>query len=277
MADNPFDRFDAPAARPRPAQRPMLTQKRDLELEGARSNLASDAMGRAKAAADLRQAPIDQARAQEALRVEKALADAEIRKGLATADTAEAEATAAKLKAKYPQLTEGQALAMARYVNMDEGNLLYEDALKDGYRPDAMGNKAMFLLDKVPLIGQEAADWIRSPVAEQAALGERIYKAGQLRAETGAGDRATEGPDVKTRTFPSPFTADTQRRREQLRRVRRRQIAAQRITAGGGADAVDKAAPAVAPTAAPKVGQVVKGYRFKGGNPASQTSWEKVK
>lgn len=28
--------------------------------------------------------------------------------------------------------------------------------------------------------------------------------------------------------------------------------------------------------AAPKVGDVVKGYRFKGGNPAQQTSWEKV-
>lgn len=36
--------------------------------------------------------------------------------------------------------------------------------------------------------------------------------------------------------------------------------------------------PAAAPTSSsgPKAGDVVDGYRFKGGNPADQTSWEQV-
>lgn len=34
------------------------------------------------------------------------------------------------------------------------------------------------------------------------------------------------------------------------------------------------AAPSAAPKAAPQVGEVVKGYRFKGGNPADKNSWE---
>jgi hypothetical protein len=33
----------------------------------------------------------------------------------------------------------------------------------------------------------------------------------------------------------------------------------------------------VAPASAPKIGEVQQGYRFKGGNPADQSSWEKVK
>jgi hypothetical protein len=33
----------------------------------------------------------------------------------------------------------------------------------------------------------------------------------------------------------------------------------------------------VAPASGPKIGEVQQGYRFKGGNPADQSSWEKVK
>lgn len=200
------------------------------------AQIDSARMSQANAAQDLLKAPIDRARAAQALRVDQALQDATIRKGIADAGKAEVEELAARIKARYPEMSESQALASARYVNMDEGNKLYEGALKKGYKPDALGNKLTFMLEKIPGFGQETADWIRSPMAEQAALGERVYKAGQLRAETGAGDRATEGPDVRTRTFPSPFTTDSPERREQLRRIRQEQIAVQRRIAGPGAE-----------------------------------------
>jgi hypothetical protein len=50
-----------------------------------------------------------------------------------------------------------------------------------------------------------------------------------------------------------------------------REIGAQASADGIGAPA------SVAPVAAPAPGAVVKGYRFKGGNPRSQASWEKVR
>lgn len=37
-----------------------------------------------------------------------------------------------------------------------------------------------------------------------------------------------------------------------------------------------EAAPAVGPSAAPAVGTIMQGYRFKGGNPADKNNWEKV-
>ena len=47
------------------------------------------------------------------------------------------------------------------------------------------------------------------------------------------------------------------------------------VTPTGGGTGLN-AAPAPAKLAPPKVGEVVRGYRFKGGDPAVQTSWEKA-
>ena len=224
MTDNPFADLipGAPRAAP-PRRAPTAQQGRRLEMQATGENIES--------------ANISQARGRTQARVESALADATIRKGMAEARSAEINATAAALKAKYPQLSEYQAVAAARYINMDEGNRLYENALARGYKPDALGNRVTYMLEKIPFGGQELADWLRSPLAEQADLGVRLYKAGQRRAETGQAGPKEEGPEVRTRTFPSPFAVDTKERREQLRRVRLRQIAAQRATAGAAAEA----------------------------------------
>lgn len=212
-----------------------IEQKRRLEPLQAQESINASRMSQATAAADLRKAPTDLARAQVALGVDRAIADAEIRKAIAQADISEQEAVAARIKARYPQLTEAQATAAARVVLMEEGNKLYASARKQGFEPTNMMNRLASVAKAVPVAGEGLADIIRSPAQERAALGERLFTEGALRTVTGAAGPKEERPEVRTQYFPSPWQSPNRQTRNDLEAIRNRQIATIRNVAGPAA------------------------------------------
>ncbi len=262
--------WDKPTPSPRAVARDLGTQiqaatlvEKPVDLAAKRTNIAVDQ-------AALAAAPAKTVSAKVTAAVDQATQQATIDKILADSKKATAEAAAADLKSRYPELTQGQAVALSRYVNMFEGNKLYERAIKEGYRPSAFGNKITTTLDKIPL-GQDIADSFRSPEAQEAVIGERTYKAGQLRSETGAAGPKEEGPEVRTRTFPSAFGPDDRKRQAYLREIRRNQMAAQRIGSGPGVDLIYPPPP---PAALAKLREGVtthfsngQDWTLKGGTP----------
>ena len=229
MADKWSQAGFSPVAAPKPNP---IEQKRRLEPMQAQESINASRMSQAATAQDLLKAPIDRARAVTSLSVERALADAEIRKGLATADKAELEAIAARVKARYPDLSEAQATAAARVVLMEEGNKLYGKARTQGFEPTSGMNRIASLAKAVPIAGEGLADFIRTPVQERAALGERLFTEGALRTVTGAAGPAGERPEVKSQYFPTPWQSGDRNLRRELEEVRARQIATIRNVAG---------------------------------------------
>lgn len=206
--------------------------ERQLQHRATQEQIESAGVNQAEGMQSILTAPITRARQATALQVDQATRDAQIRKALADANSAELENQIKALAAKYPNLQADQITTAARYNLMKAGEGLYQGALKKGYKPDALGNKVTYMLDKIPGIGTDVANLIRDPKAEQAQLGERNFTGGALRQETGAGGPKEERPELRSRYFTTPFMADTPDIRASLQKIRQQQIDTARRASG---------------------------------------------
>jgi type II secretory pathway pseudopilin PulG len=107
---------------------------------------------------------------------------------------------------------------------------------------------------------------IASQAGQRARQAQEQFAEAFLRFKTGAASTHDEVQRNIRTYFPQPGDgADVV---EQKRRMREQAIRDVGTAAGPGS---------AAPTGAPQIGEVRKGYRFKGGNPADRNNWEPVK
>ena len=104
-----------------------------------------------------------------------------------------------------------------------------------------------------------------SPDAQQVAQAQNQWSEAYLRQKTGAAATKDE-INLNNRTF-FPQIGDSPEVITQKKNMRSQAEQGMRIPAGRGANQIRGAGPAI--------GEVVDGYRFKGGNPADRSSWEK--
>lgn len=104
-----------------------------------------------------------------------------------------------------------------------------------------------------------------SPDAQQVAQAQNQWSEAYLRQKTGAAATKDE-ITLNNRTF-FPQIGDSAEVIAQKKNMRSQAEQGMRIPAGRGANQIRGAGPAV--------GDVIDGYRFKGGNPADRSSWEK--
>lgn len=130
--------------------------------------------------------------------------------------------------------------------------------------------------EAVRLANSFIGNYTTSSGAQQIAQAQNQWSEAYLRAKTGAA--ATEG-EVKLNNatfFPQPGdSSDVIAQKAQARKQAELDMT---LPAGRGANRL-MTAPSITPAKpannVPMVGQVVDGYKFKGGNPADPASWEK--
>lgn len=220
------------------ARAPTAVQNRRLEMGATGESIES--------------ANVNQAQGRTALAVDSAVVSSDIDKRRADAERAKTEAErakieieAARLKARYPEMTDAQRTAAARAVVMQRGEALYQKALKQGYKPEALGNKVTDALSNLPWnIGDPAADFLRDPKAEMAVQGERLFTEGALRTMTGAAGPKEERPQTKMQYFPNPWQSGSPDLRRDLEALRKEQIETARRAAGPALSVTPRAAAA---------------------------------
>jgi hypothetical protein len=142
-----------------------------------------------------------------------------------------------------PNLKEQQSLAASRANLMLQGEKTYQAALRQGYEPASIRNKAATVADAVPVIGDWLAELVRDPVSERGAAGERQFTEGALRTVTGAGGPANERPLTTSQFFPTSFQSVNPDLRERLAATRRAQLATALRVAGPAIATAKNTAP----------------------------------
>ena len=244
-----------------PRRGPTRSEVNRAQLRGTEASITNAYVNAEQGKAALKQAPVDLANAASDLNVARATEKARIDKMIADAEDAKAKAELSKLAAKYPAATAEQILAASRYAGMRQGDMEYEKALREGYKPSFTGNKLTHMLNKIPAVGDEAADTLRDEKARRAALARRLFSAGMLRQETGAVAKDKELLDVEDRFFGTPFSVDSPSLTGVNRRARAAQISAQRRAAGALVEDID-AELGIKPTK-PSLAQFLKDARPK--------------
>ena len=245
MAENPF--ADLIPGNKAPVRRaPTRSNVSSAQLRATEASTASSRASQAVAGANLAQAPIDKARAATALSFENAVKDARIRKELAEAETADLALAAAKVKARYPELSATQSTAAARYILMDRGETIYQKALKAGFEPTTLRNQVASVVRGVPKFGRSLAEWVADPSAELAEVGKQSFNEGALRTVTGAAGPSEERPETARQYFPTEWQSKNASLRKELAETRRAQresmkaIAGPAVVGGGVAGEVPK-------------------------------------
>lgn len=167
-------------------------------------------------------------------------------------------------------------------VSAKDATDLADKIESEGYDPSTYG--ASLRSTRIPIVGQLGA------TSEDKAYDQvkNTFISSVLRKESGASISDPEYQREERRYFPQP--GDGPEIRAQKAAERKRKVASMIAAAGGAYDPslqqpFDYQKPAARPDGlmaaealanAPKVGDVVKGYSFKGGNPADKSSWEKV-
>lgn len=90
------------------------------------------------------------------------------------------------------------------------------------------------------------------------------------------GEGSMSDYESRLAAMPLPSRRDTPEARRAALEAYKSLVSNKRKYLQGILQANTSSAPAAQPTGLPKVGEIKGGYRFKGGNPANQTSWEKV-
>lgn len=117
-------------------------------------------------------------------------------------------------------------------------------------------------------------NWMAGDDSQKAGQAQRQWAEAYLRAKTGAAATAGE-VDNNVRTF-FPVVGDSDATVKRKAEARKAAELGMELPAGRGADKL----PATPNSNSPKVpmrGQVVDGYKFKGGNPADPSNWEQAR
>jgi hypothetical protein len=163
--------------------------------------------------------------------------------------------------ASLKPLNEGQAKATGFY-----GRMTYLSPIIDKF--EQQGTE---LFDSVVKGIPIAGNYLTSNEYKQYMYAKDNWIAAQLRDESGAAIGTDEYVNADKQYFPQ--IGDSAEVIEQKRKLRKKAEEAMKTKMGGAKDG--------SPTETPKsntvkVGDVVNGYRFKGGNPSDPNSWEKV-
>lgn len=160
-------------------------------------------------------------------------------------------------------LTEGQAKAVAFASRMENSEKVIGDLAKQGVNASVPGSR-------LPLVGDviSAAQPAERQMLDQA---KRDFINSVLRRESGAVISDAEFANAERQYFPQ--VGDSKQVIEQKKRNRRVSIDGMRADVPQASQSkVDEISGV---SGAPKKGEVVDGYRFKGGDPADSKNWEK--
>ncbi len=187
---------------------------------------------------------------------------------------------AAKNDPEIKKPTESQNVSSYHASRMIAANKNLDNIMASGYNPASYS--AAFRKTSLPIVGQVGAS-SEDRAFQQAA---KEFIASVLRKETGAAVTPQEFQEYSSIYFPAP--GDDEQTIAQKADARKRatenmvQLAGNAYKPTENSDqyvyrppAEDGTAYAATPKG-PKVGEVVDGYRFKGGNPKDQASWEEV-
>ena len=140
------------------------------------------------------------------------------------------------------------------------------------YNPSAISAK--HYAEGMPGVGALAGPLVNKTLSENDQLAEqaqRNFINAVMRQDSGAAINEKEWANARQQYFPQPN--DKPATLAQKKRNREVAIEALKIGAGAGMNRAS-AAPATPP--APKIDQVVNGYRYMGGDPAKPSSWKKM-
>jgi soluble lytic murein transglycosylase-like protein len=164
--------------------------------------------------------------------------------------------------------TEDERKAAGWYHQAQRALVNMQAALTEDSDADMPGVLESYLPDNAG--GQELANWSRGDARQRYANAASSAAEAILRAATGAGQNAQEVQQKIAELTPQ--RGDSDALRKQKLAGLQGYLDDLRVRAGRAAPMEP---PADAP-GAPRVGAVMDGYRFKGGNPADPRSWEKV-
>lgn len=162
-------------------------------------------------------------------------------------------------------LTEVQGNATAFGMRMKAADEIFSGLESSGFDPGTLPNTY--------LPANKIGNYLADPKAQQAYQSKLNFMTASLRKESGAAISASEFESEDKKYFPQP--GDSAQVRAQKAQMRELAMQAMAIQAGPGSKNIEgvKGSAGVAP---PRLGEVRKGYLYKGGDPASQSSWEKV-
>jgi len=187
------------------------------------------------------------------------------------------------VRGKGGDLTEGQAKAMLFGGRMQEADATLRRLAQQG---DERASSIKTTVENVPVVGPvlggaaNMALGVLAPGAQQVEQAQRDFINAVLRRESGAVIADSEFDNARKQYFPQPGDSDAVKSQKAANRQRAIQLMLEEVpTARRGAIAgATPAQPAAgARPAPPKVGDVVDGYLFNGGDPANQSSWKKVR
>lgn len=160
-------------------------------------------------------------------------------------------------------LTEGQAKAVAFASRMENSEKVIGDLAKQGVNASVPGSR-------LPIVG-DVISAAQPGERQQLDQAKRDFINAVLRRESGAVISDSEFSNAERQYFPQ--IGDAPSVIKQKERNRRVSIDGMRADVPQASQAkVDEISGG---SGAPKKGEVVDGYRFKGGNPADPKSWEK--
>lgn len=125
------------------------------------------------------------------------------------------------------------------------------------------------IVNNIPLAG----NYLTSPEYRQYMYAKQNWIAALLRDESGAAIGTKEYQDADQQYFPQP--GDDQATIENKRRLRQTAMDGMRTKAGPAVSGSNAGAASPQPGTV-RIGDIVNGYRFKGGDPSKQENWEKI-
>lgn len=168
--------------------------------------------------------------------------------------------------------TEFQGKSAAYGLRAQEADRIL-NSLQGQYSPAAINSK--LAVQETPLIGGAlgaATNFALSDADQQAEQAQRDFVNAVLRQESGAAIGQSEFRNAQRQYFPQPGDSEN----VITQKARNRQLAIQGLQSNAGRARMTAAEPtAQGAPRAPLKGQIVDGYRFKGGDPSNQANWEK--